>query len=96
MPAEAGKYVCLIASLLCPHKLRTHFISPRSTRGTHQTSRAPTQEKESLLLKHSQQRRRERDSDARMSTESNPVEHTPDHTQVSKCLRRLFVRNECI
>lgn len=81
MPAEAGKYVCLIASLLCPHKLRSHFISSSSTRGKHQTSlcgtRAPTQEKESLLLKHSQRWLRERESySPRMSTESNPAEHT--------------------
>lgn len=82
MPVEAGKYVCLIASLLCPHKLRTHFISSSSTRGKHQTSlcgtRAPTQEKESLLLKHSQRWRREKGNQilTRMSTESNPVEHT--------------------
>lgn len=102
MPAEAGKYVCLIASLLCPHKLRTHFISSRSTRGKHQTSprgtHAPTQEKESLLLKHSQQWRRERESDTHPRCQRNQIplntqalkflKPTPDHTQVSKCLRR--------
>lgn len=88
MPAEAGKYVCLIASLLCPHKLRTHFISPRSTRGKHQTSRAQTPAKESLLLKHFHNTEREKGINSHPGCQATQIplnthlfsRAIPDHT----------------